>query len=340
MPFDPVNTIRSILGGNSKNRNAQREPSFTDNVIAHMRNRGYAAANRYLLFVFPNQEIRNNLGMRFIEDTSRLALTCKSVSTVEQSWFTHEENFMNAAASRFLPYRKNSANTTGFKATYNCGADMFEKEFFGDWLNYIQDPVTKQFKFYEDYAKDSEAVVLILPNKVQNFNQAMEGFQKGVISGFVLTEIYPYSYTINGGNLSYAAATEPLTVEVGFMFREMNPLSMGKRQPLPNVIPQIKDTGKPTTRTNGNTPISNMTKATNGIEENMVLGSNGFNNDAVRQRQGFYEYMQGIQSYNLDGDMTVASDGREVNGLDLGLTILQQTQGFFGAGYFGNGWYP
>lgn len=351
--YDPKNNIHSWKNPR-QSLSSQYAPSFPDTVIGNMRTSGYASANRYLVFLFPNPDVRNGLGMRFVEDISRLAITCKSVAIPETAWFTTEENFITGGASRLLPYRKNTANTAGFKLSYHCGGDMFEKEFFHDWYNYIQNPRTKQFRFYDDYAKNSEAVVLLLPKFVQNFDQAIDAYYKGLLTGFSLTEIYPYSFSVGGGTLSSASATEPLTVDVGLMFRDIMPLNNSNY--IDRTVPEVSDTGFPIIERSTDMARS-LDMARENLQAEVDIGNKmnnlvnrRFNQEAMERRNQFAQYLQNLDDYKngkypIVGDGLPKADNGLLNyntntGLQLGLQLLQQTQGFFGAGYFGNGFYP
>lgn len=351
--YNPTNNIHSWKKPRPS-YSSQYSPSFPDTVYGTMRTSGFASPNRYLVFLLPNINVRQDLGMRFVEDTSRLAITCKSIAIPEIAWNTAEENFLHGGPSRLYPYRKNTANTAGFKLSYHCGADMFEKEFFHDWANYIQNPITKQFKFYDDYAKDSEAVVLLLPKFVQNFDQAIDAYYKGLLTGFKFTEIYPYSFTVNAGMLSSEAATSPMTVDVGLMFRDMVPLGIdfgGKP-----IVPEISDTGFPTIERSTDMARSlddarrNLQSSVDEMNGMTRLSNRKFNQQALDRRNQFAQYLQNLDDYKngkypIVGDGLPKADNGLLNyntntGLQLGLQLLQQTQGFFGAGYFGNGFYP
>jgi hypothetical protein len=229
------------------------------------------------------------------------------------------------------------------------GTDMFEKEFFESWLRYIQNPYTRQWRFYEDYAKDSFIYLLMLPNHVQNFNQAMEAMYQGKIVGYKFTEVYPFSMNMNGGNLNYNAVAEPLFSDIGFMYNDMVPIQEEGIK-YKNVIPTVTDTGYPVIERDKYKDIlegsqRGLDKAVNGFALGTIAERGAFNALRQKQQSVLQSYVKQLEEYKSE-NFPRAVDGRVVystprqGGLDLGLTLLSQTQGFFGAGFFGNGFLP
>lgn len=240
---------------------------------------------------------------------------------------------------------------------FNCGADMFEKEFFDYWLRTIQNPHTRRWKYYDTYANGSEMYALLLPNEVAGFYQAVGALfsEPAKITGYKFTEVYPYSVNLNGGALNYQTAGEPLFVDVGLMYHDMVPLTEEKIGS-PSSIKPVTESGFPVIDGSWSNQIlldseAGLNRAVNGF----VVGANNarksFNADeqnrgkiAASQRSVLEAYATQIKEVNLDVPRAV--DGLVVqpppgNGaLDLGLTILSQVQGFFGAGFYGNGFNP
>ena len=330
-------------------------PSFMDSVYSRARDTGWTNPNRWLVMIIPNENVRSGIGMNFVEDVARLATTCKSVNPQEQTWYSSEQNYIHAGPTRVFPYKKNTNNSSGIRLQFNCGTDMFEKEFFEYWLRYIQFQDTRQFRFYDEYAKGSEMYVLLLPNHVKNFASAIEAMYQNKIVGFKLTEIYPFSMNINGGSLNYQTGTEPMFVDISFMYHDIVPLNnvqfdRDKQKRFNNVLPQVTETGYPYIEENRYADIlkesqKGLNRAVNGFAVGSIAERAAFNNIRQQQQAVLYTYMQELEKYKAN-DIPTAVDGRLVyqtpkqGGLDLGLTLLSQTQGFFGAGFFGNGWYP
>jgi hypothetical protein len=346
-PKDDLQATRARFAYESYVKNP--DPSFQDKVYARARDTGWAAGNRWLFMLFPNWRVRDAIGMNFVPDVARLAITCKSVNLNEVTWYSTEQGYIHAGASRILPYKRNSNNASGFKVQFNVGTDMFEKEFFESWLRYIQNPYTRQWRFYEDYAKDSFIYLLMLPNHVQNFNQAMEAMYQGKIVGYKFTEVYPFSMNMNGGNLNYNAVAEPLFSDIGFMYNDMVPIQEEGIK-YKNVIPTVTDTGYPVIERDKYKDIlegsqRGLDKAVNGFALGTIAERGAFNALRQKQQSVLQSYVKQLEEYKSE-NFPRAVDGRVVystprqGGLDLGLTLLSQTQGFFGAGFFGNGFLP
>jgi len=325
------------------------QPSFQDSVYARARDTGWASGNRWLAMIFPNDNVRRDIGMNFVMDVARLATTCKSVAMNEQSWYSTEQNYIDAGPSRVFPYKRNTNNASGIKIQFNCGTDMFEKEFFEAWLRYIQNPVTRQWRYYDEYAKGSEIFLMLLPNHVQNFDMAMEAMYKGQIVGYRFTEVYPFSMNMNGGSLNYTNINEPLFSDIGFMYHDILPLL-----PTPikysNTLPIVTDTGYPVIEQDRFKDILTASqlgidKAVNGFALGTIAERGAFN--ALRQQQQsiLTAYTRQLEEYKAQ-NLPRGVDGRVVyatprqGGLQGMLTQMSQVQGFFGEGFFGNGFNP
>lgn len=324
-------------------QNADRiGPGWNDLMYSEARRVGFASANRYLVLIMPNARVRAKLGMNFIEDTLRLAIRCKSIALEAQAFFTAEESTLSPGPVRAMPYKRNTANTTGVKLSYYMGGDMFEKVFFESWMNSIQDNTTKQFDYYDNYAKGSDCFLLLLPNMIQNVTQAISAMISGKITGFHLTEVYPYSYGIP--SLQGGGSTEPLSLDVNLMYREIRPMDgalFTRPDSTTTTIPRISISDL---RSNAfNDALSNVNSTNAIVRKNLTNARDLF----VRQQNASgraNQYRTFLEE--LNGEIDIAPpprgvDGRLVyksprfGGLDLGLSILSQTQGFFGAGYFG-----
>lgn len=333
------------LIGDSRNATKNSTPSFNDKFIQQSKQVGYARPNKYLILIYPNHNVQQGLGMRLLQDTGRLATTCKSVNMNEQTWYTSEQQDLVAGSSRIFPYRRNTNNANGIKLQFNCGADMFEKEFFDSWMRYMQDPFTKKWRYYDDYAKGSEVYLLLLPNNIANFEQATAALFSGDsprVSGYRFTEVYPYSLGVNGGALNNQSFTDPLYLDIGLMYHDVVQL---RDVPVakPEAITPVTETGFPVI---DNTWAKKILNKTPGFSR--AYGGFSINSQSARLTDKVQGSALGAYKQELDENQFIprAVDGLVVqpppgNGaLDLGLTLLSQTQGFFGVGFFGNGFNP
>lgn len=343
MGLDFTSDFRAARTRFLKGSDDSPSPSFQDAAYGQMRNTGFLSANRWLVMVFPNQRVRDALGMSFVPDVSRLATTCRSVTLNDKTVYTSDQT-VDAGPNRLFPYQRNSSNSSGFRMSFNIGTDMFEREFFESWFNYLQDPATRQWKFYDDYAKDSEILVMLLPNHVRNFSMAIEAMYQGKITGVKLTEVYPYTVNINGGVLGYEASQNPMSMDVSMMYHDMVPLKDIKLE-FSNSLPTVTDTGYPVIDSSWSKRIlrqsqASLDKAVNGFVLGAQRSRREFNEDRRRQMTVLESYAKQLDEYRNE-NFPRAVDGRVVyqtpreGGLDLGLDLLSQTQGFFGAGFFG-----
>ena len=117
-----------------------------------------------------------------------------------------------------------------------------------------------------------------------------------------------------------------------------------------NTIPTVTDTGFPVIENDRFKDIltssqANLDKAVNGFTVGSANSRAKLGEVQQRQRTILESYAKELQEYKNE-DFPRAVDGRVVystprqGGLQLGLTLLSQTQGFFGAGFFGNGFNP
>jgi hypothetical protein len=342
MRQDPKDIITSSTQGFLyASKSAREGPSWTDYMISQMRQVGFASQNRYLVLIFPNQKIRDNLGLSLTQDVTRLAVMCKSVSIDARAWFTAEEKTLSAGPDRIMPYKRNTANSAGFKLTFHCGADMYEKELFDAWYEQIQNPKTREFSFYDDYAMGSQVYLLLLPNKIQNFEQALAAMQTGRVSGYRLTETYPYSIGIP--SLASGGATEPLSVDIGMMFRDVLPID---EVVTPNrVVPAVYDTGFPAFPENKNAEIyaqaaTNLQKAYQGHAVGMKEAKELYKARSESEKSIYRQFVDDLWSQDRKiraQNLPRAIDGRAVyetprlGGLQLAAVLAQNAGGFFGA---------
>jgi hypothetical protein len=285
---------------------------------------GFARPNRYLVLILPTSKVQNFLGMDVGRDLIRLASNVKSVNINEQTWFTTEQVDLNAGPGRVFPYKKNTNNSSGFRIQFNVGADMYEKELFDSWMRFIQDPFSRQNRYYDDYANQSEAIVIFLPNNIPNFENAVNAVfsDPAQIIGYRFTEVYPYAISMNGGALNYQQANEPLFIDVALMYRDMIPLTL-KKPAIPEAIKPVTESGFPVIDDSWSKQILEDSR------NNLNRAVDGFVVNSQNAREAFVRN-QAEQDAAL----------RRNNNLLQANVILSQVQGFFGVGFFGNGFNP
>jgi hypothetical protein len=206
-------------------------PTLIDSFLATVKQNGFVKSNRFVAFIRPNKYVAEKLGYfggAAMDITSRLALTCFSASIQAPTLMTNEFNI--TSPQRLIPYASNSNNASGMSMEFYCLGDFFEKEVFHLWQRNIVDPTTRSVAYYDDYAKGTEIDIVILPNFVRDLEELVNYMGGGAddlppLPGYTFTEVYPLTYTYNGGSVNYSASTAPATVKVDFMFREMHPFN-------------------------------------------------------------------------------------------------------------------
>jgi hypothetical protein len=298
--------------------------NFIDNFMSNMRDKGFVKANRYLVLIQPNPSVAASLGYSSEEIKQRLAMTCSSATLPTKGFLTHEINITQP--SRLVPYAINSNNSSGASFEFYVLGDMFEKNFFEMWQDLIINPVTKEQSYYDTYAKGSSIIVAEIPNIVPSFEAAMEVMTKqNLISGIRLTEIYPYSFTINGGSQNSQQQTEPLKVKVDFMFREISHIFEPKIPAIASGMRMVNDNGNFTRQVVRETAQSILANQAILRDSNKVFTRNDVVDDTLQDAQNDFRESQrrstksdlekaaALQKYNQEANVPRGVDGRLIN---------------------------
>lgn len=316
---------------------------FIDTFIAQIRDKGFVKSNRFVAFIRPNNHVTSRYlgyegGQSISAVTQRLAMTCYSASIQSPSFFTHE--FGVTLPNRLVPYALNTNNGSGASFEFYCLGDMFEKEVFHKWMRNIVDPYTREVDYYNDYAKNTEIDLLIVPNYVETLDELIEFVSIGSaggrtpFSGFTFTEVYPYNYTYSDGSLNWSPSTSPATVKVDFMFREIIPFGS-----YPKARIDIGDTQQSLSWDQSN--AFTIEKANQRIKEQ----EKSLNEIGKRQLKNQKEKERIAREYNQSRNLTRGVDGKllnpKVDGLppekygstldDIlrrGLSFVEQARGF------------
>lgn len=219
-------------------------PPIIDSFLSAIKNHGFVKSNRFMAFIHPNQYVSTRLGYTspLSNITSRLALTCFSAAVQTPTFMTHDFNVTNP--QRLIPYAMNTNNASGMGMEFYCLGDYFEKEFFHRWQRIIVDPMSREVAYYDDYTKGSKIDIVLLPNIVRDFETLADYMATSTdpkefrLPGYTFTEVYPYMYSYNGGNVNYAPNTSSANVKVDFMFRDMHPFGWAPDAP-PNEIANV-----------------------------------------------------------------------------------------------------
>lgn len=332
--------------------------NFIDSFIGDMRDKGFVKSNRFLVLIEPNPYVAQRLGYSVEEIKQRLAMTAYSVTLPPKSFYTHEQTI--TLPSRNIPYAIQSNNSAGASFEFYVLGDMFEKNIFELWQNIIIDPLTRQQTFYDNYAAGSSIIIAELPNMVPTLDAAFDGIlNKNQISGIRFTEIYPYNFTINGGNQNYDPSTTPLKVKVDFMFREVTRIKEPKATGIDDGFRLVDDNGKFVRETVKETAQSILARQAllqsanstytqdDVVQATLRDAQNDFEESQRQEAKSGLEKAYAREKYNQSQNVPRGVDGRLINPkvdglpaanpndqisqlLEKGLAFIAQGQGFLG----------
>jgi hypothetical protein len=121
-------------------------------------------------------------------DSKRLSISCSSVTFPESTFQTVERDI--AGPKQTIPFVQQFGDSSA-AFSFLCGADLYEYLVFRSWQRMIIDPVFRYNAFYDDYAKNCTLTVMLLPQYVRNYNEALERLEANEVYGITLSEIYP-----------------------------------------------------------------------------------------------------------------------------------------------------
>ena len=124
--------------------------ALLNDFIATVKNNGMMRNSRYSV-IFPNADKTNLVGLY----CDQFTLPGLNIST--QPCLTYGE-------TREMPYQKLYNNIT---VSFYVDADMKVKQFFDDWINQIQNPADRTFKYYDDYTHKVQVDVEDLENNTK-----------------------------------------------------------------------------------------------------------------------------------------------------------------------------
>ena len=187
--------------------------SFADEIISFARNLGFMRNNRYCILFRGEPTAAAAIPV----DSKRLSLSCTSVAFPEATFQTVERDI--AGPKQTIPFVQQFGDSSS-SFSFLCGTDLYEYLVFRSWQKMIIDPVFRYSAFYDDYAKNCSLTVMILPQYVRNYNEALERLEANEVYGLTLSEIYPKTVALQQVQSDGQAI---LSVNVNFGFREIIP---------------------------------------------------------------------------------------------------------------------
>lgn len=197
----------------SPTHRTQTGESFAQEILTFSRQIGFMGGNRYCV-LFRNTPRAS--GMLRI-DSKRLSLNCSSVTFPDATFSVLDRDI--AGPKQTIPYVQQYGDSSA-PFEFSCGTDLYEYLVFRSWQKTIIDPVSRYVGYYDNYAKNCSLTVMLLPNYVRNYNEALERIEANEIYGITYSEIYPKTVTLKQAQ---SAATGVLGVTVNFGYREVVP---------------------------------------------------------------------------------------------------------------------
>ena len=198
----------------SPSQRSRSGASFAEEIVAFSRNVGFMRNNRYCI-LFNGVPTAASL---IPVDSRRLSISCSSVTFPEATFATADRNI--AGPKQTIPFVQQFGDSSS-NFSFLCGTDLYEYLVFRSWQRAIVDPVYRYPAFYDDYAKNCTLTVMLLPQYVRNYNEALERLEANEIYGVTFSEIYPKTVALQQIQTDSSNAT--LSVNVNFGFRELVP---------------------------------------------------------------------------------------------------------------------
>jgi hypothetical protein len=277
---------------------------------------GYALSNRFMMF-FESPWLNDKFGFAQTGFDKRLTYRCWSVNLPSQDFSTLERDI--GGPKRKVPYTATFDQELALQ--FYCSPDMAEFGFFKKWMDSIIDPVSRYASFYDDFAKDTKATLLFIPNNLKTLANIQEAYSQGRIRGLRFTELYPKNLEVNGNTVEWASSSKPTFIRIGFAFREAVDITTYDKM-LSQQLQDLADIA-------ANPLSSNLTKfMQNQGAEN--IGLDGSVIRGVGNSQGILANSEITQTTLASGVATVPgngqayADGGAVKTVDLGgLETLQ-----------------
>lgn len=152
-----------------------------------------------------NELFFSMLGDNIARSTLRLSLACESTDIPGRLFQSTEHKIYSV--DRKMPF---GVMMEDVSMTFRCSEDLFERKFIEAWHTLIQDPLTKDMGYYNDYVTDIDIF-----SYDKRFNT--------VVHAIRLYEAYPFSlFPLVADN----ASSEYQKQTVGFKYKEWKSLGI------------------------------------------------------------------------------------------------------------------
>ena len=187
-------------------------PSNINEMIQAINRSGVAYSNRYeLMFGIPSVFPTGNPA-----ELKNLTVRCDSVTVPGRGFSTTPYRFYGPA--RNMPYEPIYSGEINISVILS--ADLRERKFFEDWMNFVCSRDNFKFGYYDDYITDLEITVF--------------GKDEAPTHKFFVEEVYPKS--IGDLQMGYDKDNDYLRQDITLSFRKYTPqyIGMPRSKPEPN----------------------------------------------------------------------------------------------------------
>jgi len=147
-----------------------------NNFVASIKSKGLMTTNRYKVeFSLPPALAASKNTYNYVGDLRTVLMYCDSVQLPGMSISTQQSKMYGEF--REMPYERLFDN---INLTFYVDNSMDSKALWDAWINSIQDPVTRQFNYYNDYISDITIYVLDKQNKEQYKVKLYECYPKSI----------------------------------------------------------------------------------------------------------------------------------------------------------------
>lgn len=273
-------------------------------------NNGFGLPNHFLVF-FESPWLNEKYGFAQTGFDKRMTFRCFTVNVPTQMISTLDRDI--GGPKRRIPYTSTFDDEVTMQ--FYCSPDMAEFGFVKKWMDGIIDPISRYVSYYDDFAKNTKATLLFIPNNVKSFEDIQIAYSQNRLRGLRFTELYPSSMRVNGGTLEWSSSTKPTFLSVGFGFREAVDITTYDKA-LNQQLQDLADIA-------ANPLSSNLTKfmQDQGVENIAIDGNVMRNFSDSNQLLTNSEIQQSGQTrglVNIPGNGELYADGGTVKTIDFG----------------------
>jgi hypothetical protein len=169
----------------------------TSLILEQIKRYGYAPAYNWEFriglppIILNDPSFKRNIDDDTASASARLILSCEQVDIPGKLIATTEHRIHQLRTK--MPY---NAIMEDINVTYRCSDDMFERKFFEGWTNLIQNPVSRNYNYHNEYTSTAEIY------QYSHYGTSRGSDEKQVVYGIRLYECYPLGFVQLSGDQS------------------------------------------------------------------------------------------------------------------------------------------